>query len=66
MARPRKSPPPATDRFADLAKKTAILEREVMAQRAAIARLKPISQVRGRPMRADSAPQSIAKRRQSR
>ena len=66
MARPRKSLPSATDLFADLAKKTEILEREMSAQRAAIERLKQIGQMRGRAVRADSAPQPAPKRRQAR
>ena len=44
MARPRKRLP--SDPFADLSKKTEILEREMSAQRAAIERLKQLGQVR--------------------
>jgi hypothetical protein len=54
MARPRK-PVPAADPFIDLAKKTEILEREMDAQRAALERLRQISEVHARPLRAKHA-----------
>jgi len=64
MARPRKTAP--GEPFSDLSKKAEILEREMNAQRAAIERLKQIGKVRGRPLPANGAPDSVPKRRASR
>jgi len=60
MARPRKRLP---SDLADLSRKTEILEREMIAQRAAIERLKQLGQVRPQPLRADDGHDSNALRR---
>jgi len=60
MARPRKRLP---SDLADLSRKTEILEREMLAQRAAIERLKQLGQVRTQPLRADDGHDSNALRR---
>ena len=64
MARPRKRLP---SDLADLSRKTEILEREMIAQRAAIERLKQLGQVRTQPLRiSDSTDSSAIRRRMSR
>jgi hypothetical protein len=64
MARPRKSS--RDDPFAELAKKTEVLEREMTAQRAAMERLKQMS-TRPRPLQAGEASKDArTKRRMAR
>ena len=65
MARPRKTHP-ASDLFADLSKKTEILEREMSAQRDAIERLKQLSKVRTQPLRKHEDEEVPGKRRLAR
>jgi hypothetical protein len=64
MARPRKTSP--LDLFADLSKKTELLEREMTAQRAAIERLRENSKRGARPLRTSPAPAAPITRRASR
>jgi hypothetical protein len=61
MARPRKARP-LSDPFTDLAKKTAILEREMTTQRAAMERLQ---QLRPQSLRLRAEPEAAPKRRLS-
>ena len=63
MARPRKASP--SDLFADLSRKTEILEREMSVQRVAIERLKALGSPKAQPLRA-APPNSSSKRRVSR
>jgi len=63
MARPRKTPP--ADPLSDLSRKTEILEQEMVAQRAAMERLKELGLRRPQPLRATPSP-SPNKRRLSR
>jgi len=64
MARPRKTAP--SDLFADLSKKTEILEREMTAQRTAIERLRELGVRGAQPLPATVPPGPPFKRRASR